>query len=924
MSVATNLGAVTTPADSADAQTSVDIEEVLRREHELIQDWRKRSCRHPKEEGQNQNYTGLAFSGGGIRSATFNLGLLQGLAREGCLKQIDYISSVSGGSYINSWLCSWIHRKGFNSVDQALRDDGSQDLQEKRFQEQREVTHLRQYSNYLTPQRGLLSGDTWAAIAGYCVRLLPNAAFVLLVVSAVLLGPIAVRDLMQAAGKTDTVLPLISLIISGLFLLGFPARFYFGSEARFDAGLARQISLHLVSAAIITAVVLVAIPSRVTGHSWGPLVTAFLITLVCQLGFYWQVSGEQPTNLSDLNVVISMVSATCVGTTLLWVPIQRLRLLEQSQELNLALAVSIGPLLIIFIYLVVGSIYMVGLPLDDDLQEWINRIWGSTALYSLLWAGIATISLVLPSSLRTLAPWWHTLGTRVPALQELGPRSGAVTAALGWLVTTGLGIASGYSRRTGAPSAAESVATPLRMRRKRAARRNALMESAAGATPGVFALGLLCGLSLIYNHVLHSAGELVVVLFGSAFLGWTLGRIIDINRLSLHNLYRFRLVECYLCLGGISNPHKLPLRSLRYSGQMSGAQPNEPPTSPFEGPYPLINSALNVTKRGDLSVQKKRALNFIFSPLYCGFNHFEDIEGASTKRVVSQENLAPFAYRPSTLFARVDESPLTLGAAMAISGAAQSPNQGEHSSPAVAFLLTLANVRLGWWIGNPRHTKTWRSGSPKNGFWCLLQELLGEANDRQKYVYLSDGAHFENLGIYELVRRRCKLIIASDVDMDPRYDFADLMSAIERCEVDFGAKITIDTDPLLPGGKSGYCRSPFVVGNIVYKELGDKREQGILIYIKPTVARDNSAFVKDYDRHNKAFPHDPTVNQWFDEAQFEAYRLLGLESIEATLSALHDSAPPWWVGTPEEWKSVAESARKLLTPSSPRKLKRTG
>src|SRR5262249_29899507 len=156
----------------------------------------------------------------------------------------------------------------------------------------------------------------------------------------------------------------------------------------------------------------------------------------------------------------------------------------------------------------------------------------------------------------------------------------------------------------------------------------------------------------------------------------------------------------------------------------------------------------------------------------------------------------------------------------------------------------------------------------------------GMANDRQEYVYLSDGGHFENLGIYELVRRHCMLIVCVDVDMDPTYQFGDLMNAIERCRVDFGAKINIQTDPLVPSGKSNYSRTSFVIGQIEYKPVEHQREPqvGLLVLIKPAITRDKSAFIKDYDRNNAKFPHEPTVNQWFDEAQFEAYRLLGLES----------------------------------------------
>ena len=100
--------------------------------------------------------------------------------------------------------------------------------------------------------------------------------------------------------------------------------------------------------------------------------------------------------------------------------------------------------------------------------------------------------------------------------------------------------------------------------------------------------------------------------------------------------------------------------------------------------------------------------------------------------------------------------------AVTISGAAASPNEGYHSSPSVAFLLTVFSVRLGSWFQNPRRPEVWRKPGPAHGLKPLLSELFGLSNDRSDFVYLSDGGHFEGLGIYELVRRRCRFIVACD------------------------------------------------------------------------------------------------------------------------------------------------------------------
>ena len=113
-----------------------------------------------------------------------------------------------------------------------------------------------------------------------------------------------------------------------------------------------------------------------------------------------------------------------------------------------------------------------------------------------------------------------------------------------------------------------------------------------------------------------------------------------------------------------------------------------------------------------------------------------------------------------------DPRSLTMGLAIATSGAAASPNMGYHSSPTLAFLMTVFNVRLGWWLRNPRDPKVWTDRGTSVSLRELLYELLGMTTDDKKWVYLSDGGHFENLGVYELVRRRCRLIIACDAGQD--------------------------------------------------------------------------------------------------------------------------------------------------------------
>ena len=121
------------------------------------------------------------------------------------------------------------------------------------------------------------------------------------------------------------------------------------------------------------------------------------------------------------------------------------------------------------------------------------------------------------------------------------------------------------------------------------------------------------------------------------------------------------------------------------------------------GPYPIINCALNLVGGGELAWQQRKAASFVFTPKYCGYDFPDRPPGYCSNGPGDQ--VKPPAYASS-------RGPLTLATAMAISGAAASPNMGYHTSPAAAFLMTLFNVRLGWWIGNPRHQKGWRNSSP--------------------------------------------------------------------------------------------------------------------------------------------------------------------------------------------------------------------
>ena len=142
---------------------------------------------HVIEKAHEANFVGLAFSGGGIRSATFNLGVLQALADLKLLCRIDYLSTVSGGGYIGSWLVAWTQRLGsFARLEEQI---SAHRVHLKDDKEQPPVRFLRVFSNYLTPKIGFFSGDTWAMIAIYLRNLLLNLTTVLALLATFLLVP---------------------------------------------------------------------------------------------------------------------------------------------------------------------------------------------------------------------------------------------------------------------------------------------------------------------------------------------------------------------------------------------------------------------------------------------------------------------------------------------------------------------------------------------------------------------------------------------------------------------------------------------------------------------------------------------------------------------------------------------------------------
>ena len=237
-------------------------------------------------------------------------------------------------------------------------------------------------------------------------------------------------------------------------------------------------------------------------------------------------------------------------------------------------------------------------------------------------------------------------------------------------------------------------------------------------------------------------------------------------------------------------------------------------------------------------------------------------------------------YTPTLNYAYYDGGP-RMATAVAASGAAISPNWGYHSSPTMAFLLTIFNVRLGLWIRNPRR-KTFllprlngNPSSPAFGLFYLLAELFGMVNDEAAFVYLTDGGHFENMGLYELVRRHCMTIVICDAEQDGDLDFEGIGMAIRKCRIDCGAEIDLDISKLELTGEPPVSPCHSVMGTIRYPSGATGR----ILYIKTAFTNGLPADLINFHKKHHAFPNDTTMNQWFTESQFESYRRLGEASV---------------------------------------------
>jgi hypothetical protein len=900
--------------------------------------------RKRKADASKDRLFGLAISGGGIRSATFALGVLETLKERKLLPKFHYLSTVSGGGYIGGWLsanCHWTRNWLAATTDWS-----------------RSIDHLRRYSNYLSPQVGFFSADTWSMVTIWIRNTLLIQATVILAIACALLLPRPLLALFEywpkvgllrwatiflyvlgivgvagnhlrltsnrdiaflrdkawwiggaaavalglvaygfativdfepfAPGEVDPLkaLPVAAFVVGAGFCLQPTAVKFLGWLPMFRDDPPRQINysqgwvqsvviIPLVIAAYLVAAILW---GEAIGHpdvsslnaltTYGGLLKAgwkywpFPLSVV--FVSFWMVSVCSITNRQRWWTRGVALLAPAVAVAVLHAQLAAIVLLFQywanapgNPAHGVWLTFVWGPpqVAIAFVLSIVVLIGMIGRDSTDGVREWWSRLGAWLGIYATAWMVMAVTAVYGP----LLVDWlitnhpWKALG-----------------AGGGWVGTVIGGLMAGQSESTGGRDS-KSMTTQAK-------------EWLAVIAPFVFIGGLLVGVSSVLHLVIKvnaevpdwwtltavppqadSAFWLSLAALAACFVALLLmAARVDINEFSLNAFYRNRLVRCYL---GAARVDPQPPRSPRSPQNFTGFDDHDDLSlarmawGDHDGPLHLVNCALNLGGSSDLALHTRHGAAFTLSPLTSGSAYMSRSADTAPSEIgyVATDNYA-------------GPNGPTLGQAIAVSGAAASPNMGYHTSPVTAFLLTLFNVRLGWWFPNPADTGI-HDASPWFSLRYLVAELFGEANDKSKFVMVSDGGHFENLAAYELLRRQCRVIVISDGECDPNLAFEGLGTLIRMCEVDFGYRIEIDVNAIRHTSAT-WSGQRHAIGRIRY---GSGTEDGVLIYLKASMTGHEDTSILQYKSTHPLFPHETTGDQFYGEDQFESYRRLGRE-----------------------------------------------
>ena len=748
---------------------------------------------------------GLALSGGGIRSASFALGLLQALYGFGAFDKFHYLSTVSGGGYIGGALTyfrnafttygedwfpfGYLRKRGDNVKVQAMgarigapEDEGG-DSEPGDSRARKIVSYLRQHASYMTPSRVFSQP---ALIAG------------------------VLRCLVS------TLAPYFA-ILAGLLGLLVWAGFFDKCNAWLN-------------------------------------------------GIWAQIIGAEQPALCDL-------SRTIEG---------------EITPFYLAIwpaGVAAGLVLLTLIVFVLSSVIAGIVHMIDD-RDRIAESGYVKLIYFYSGAGEALLAAAILLTFSTL-PWLHDylndlmgVGGELPAnFAALFSAVGGALALMGKL----RGVLAGNATE---PSALRAIGMAL-----------AGILFIYGIMLLAYGVGidLLGAASRFQDEVPPSYWPAAI----AAAAGLVAAYFININHATQHRIYRDRLMEVFCAeKEALNSGEWQPARRAQSDKGWLVNMINR------RKPYHLINACLVTTDSNKRRFRGRGGDNFILSPLFCGSD--------ATGWVATATGMGT----------------LSIATAIAVSGAALNAHSGPHGTgllrnKAYSAVLSLLGLNLGYWARNP---KRYEGGEePHFHMPTLLRPGLAalagrRLNENGRYVQLSDGGHFENLAIYELIRRKVKFLWVSDAGQDAGFGFEDLANAIERIRVDFGVNLRFRSEPydlthLIPGSAETendasknfaaeykLAKRGYAIGTIEYPDA----PWGVIVYVKSTLTRGLPGDLYGYKKRNRDFPHQTTLDQFFDEDQFEAYRELGYRLTAQLFRDIEDARKVGKTPLPHDLDTVAK------------------
>jgi hypothetical protein len=862
--------------------------------------------RHPSKapEQMRRTLVGLALSGGGIRSATTNLGVLQALAELRILPLVDYLSTVSGGGYIGSCLSTLLslnstrvwktpaerpHPKAHIFAPGNCPEFDTSwgrfpfrgDFLSRNARRANDlIAHLRTHGNFLIARSGLLRRDAMRAVGNVLTGLIYNVSGFVLLLFIVTTLYLAVVTTMAPA------MPY--------WLALFPTATHSHPSARrprfveADSAFTRRSTTQCTQTPAICVDVATTLHplglrdwvGRNIGTAADPVVSvftddderrneivkvlvgalimgalgAFISLLLVWLNRFLfsrknlppPLPGEAYEEAFDKSVLRMLAIftfgwiATSILTFRYWVPIGS----QQLVLLWIPIAVLLGARIVNIAIAVLRpqikqqsiSIGLGRLRIRLEIGSWdrsFRSLWGGYQAITIYGLWIAAIFIAL-------APLMYAF-----ANNRVGASLSGVAAVIAARLLSPTGP-SGNQRRWRLP--------PKLV--------NFMLGVAVFLTIGfgMIAIGaVVVRLEPVMNHLVLSTLVALLVVVG-------LGRLVDHNKLSLHYFYRDRLAETYLLselpdaerrLWTYRDAMDMPLHQLHGDFEW-GAGKSDRNTAP----YHLICAAINLAGSRDLTRKDRKSGYFLFSKLYCGSTHT--------------------GFRPTAVY-RGGET--KVGRAVAISGAAASSGMGFATFFAQAFATVLFNVRLGYWLENPKYVGS-ASGHESGIFWpgYLWREVSMTTTENAELINLSDGGHTgDNVGIYPLLQRRCKIIIACDAEQDKALSFGSFTEALRHAYIDMGISVDIDLSMIRPDAETGRSRSHCAIGRIMYPDR--PKQVSYLIYLKNSLTGDEPETVLNYKVACSDFPHETTADQFFDDAQFESYRALGAHIAKSTFAS---------------------------------------